>query len=50
MEKFKAHNKLDYAIKISSNNYGYDENNKIITIPFYDLFLLLKDLSKNDLK
>ena len=50
LEKFKEHNKLDYAIKISSNNYGYDENNKIITIPFYELFLLLKDLSKNDLK
>lgn len=35
LEKFSNHNKFEYAIKISRNNYGYDEDKKLLTLPFY---------------
>ena len=47
IEKFRNHNQLNYVIKISKNNYGIDETNKIVTIPLYEVFLLLNEL-KND--
>ena len=47
LEKFKNHNKCNLAIKISSNQCGYDSANKILTIPFYYVFLLCKDIINN---
>ena len=44
VNKFKEHNKLIYAIKISANNYGYNKENKIMTIPLYEVFLLAEDM------
>ena len=41
---FRLHNPTDVAIKVSKNNYGYDEINKILTIPFYYLPFLLDDI------
>ncbi len=41
---FRLHNPTDVAIKVSKNNYGYDESNKILTIPFYYLPFLLDDI------
>lgn len=35
INEFRAHNKNNLVIKVSSNNYGYDEKNKILTLPFY---------------
>ena len=32
LEKFSNHNKFEYAIKVSKNNYGYDPEKRIITI------------------
>lgn len=29
-----------YAIRLSTNNFGYDKNNKIISIPLYAVFLV----------
>lgn len=46
LKKFKEHNKFEYAIKVSSNNYGFDEENKILTVPFYQVPILLKTLRK----
>ena len=43
INKYRNHNHNTYAIKISRNNYGIDETNKIITIPLYEVFLLLDD-------
>ena len=37
-------NSNKYAIKISSNNFGYDEANRIYTIPLYATFALAEDL------
>ena len=40
-EKFKEHNPSRLAVKVSSNNYGYDKDGQVLTIPFYDFFLFL---------
>lgn len=44
LEKFANHNSYDYAIKVSKNNYGYDSNKRILSIPFYFVPFLSKDL------
>lgn len=44
LNKFKNINEYNYAIKISSQKYNYDEVNKIYNIPFYAVFLLCEDL------
>ena len=45
LNKFKEQNKLDYAVKVSSNNYGFDETNRILTIPLYQLFLFADQMT-----
>lgn len=49
LKKFKNHNKLFLAIKISENKYGYDSNNKILTIPFYYVPFLINTLKKGEI-
>lgn len=44
---YASHNKLDYAVKVSSNKLGYNQENKILTLPFYDVFLFLNELKNN---
>ena len=44
---FRNHNERTIAIKISSNNYGYDQENMILTIPLYEVFLLAEDIKNN---
>lgn len=48
LEKYRNHNSNKMAIKISKNNYGYDSNSKILTIPLYEVFLLASDLSNGE--
>ena len=45
LEKFSNHNKLEYAIKVSKNNYGYNPEQKLLTIPFYFIPFVAKDLA-----
>jgi len=49
LEKYKNHNKVEVVIKVSANNYGYEEQKKILTIPFYMLFSFLNSLSKGEI-
>ena len=49
LEKFENHNKVEVVIKVSANNYGYDEQKKMLTIPFYMLFSFLNSLSKGEI-
>ena len=49
LTKYRNHNTNTPAFKISKNNYGYDTENKILTIPLYSLFLLLNDIQNNNL-
>ena len=45
LEKFSNHNKFEYAIKISKNNYGYNPEQRLLTIPFYFVPFVAKDLA-----
>lgn len=48
LDKFSNQNSFEVAIKISKNNYGYDHEKKLVTIPFYFMSFLAEDL-KNGL-
>lgn len=50
LEEFRQYNGKCTAIKISSNNFGYNKENNILTIPHYAVFLLTKDLKNGTLK
>ena len=50
LEKFSNHNKFAYAIKISKNNYGYNAEQKLLTIPFYFIPFIAKDLADGTMK
>ena len=45
LEKFSNHNKFEYAIKVSKNNYGYNAEQKLLTIPFYFIPFAARDLA-----
>ena len=45
LKKFSNHNKFEYAIKVSKNNYGYNSEQKLLTIPFYFMPFVAKDLA-----
>ena len=50
LAKFADHNKFEFAIKVSRNNYGYDESKKILTVPFYYCPFVASDLANGTLK
>ena len=50
LEKFSNHNKFEYAIKVSKNNYGYDRDQKLLTIPLYFIPFVAKDLSDGKMR
>ena len=45
LEKFSNHNKFECAIKVSKNNYGYSDEQKLLTVPFYFVSFIAKDLA-----
>ena len=47
LNEFKSHNKVDLVIKVSSGQYGYDEEQKILTMPFYWFSFYLNDLNND---
>ena len=49
LEKFADHNRFEAAIKVSANNYGYNAERKLLTVPFYMFSLVADDLSKGTL-
>jgi len=44
LDEYRNHNKNELAIKVSSNHYGYDNEKKLLTIPFYYLSFYLDDI------
>lgn len=50
LEKFANHNKFECAIKVSKNNYGYNAEQKLLTVPFYFFPFVAKDLAEGMLK
>ncbi len=45
LEKFSNHNKFEFAVKVSKNNYGYDKDKKLLTVPFYYFPFVSKELA-----
>ena len=45
LEKFSNHNKFEFAIKVSKNNCGYNAEQKLLTVPFYFIPFVAKDLA-----
>lgn len=50
LEKFSKHNKFEYAVKVSKNNYGYNSEQKLLTVPFYFIPFVAKDLAEGTMK
>ena len=44
LENFSYHNKFECALKVSRNNYGYSQEQRLLTIPFYFLPFVAEDL------
>lgn len=49
LEKFSNHNKFEYAIKVSKNKYGYNSEQKLLTVPFYFISFVAEDLKNGRL-
>jgi len=45
LEKFSNHNRFECAIKVSRNNYGYNPDQKLLTVPFYFFPFVAEDLA-----
>ncbi len=45
LSKFANHNKFEFAIKISKNNFGFSPEQKIMTVPFYFVSFIASDLA-----
>ncbi len=50
LKDFRENNKRTTAIKISSNQLGYNEENDILTVPLYMTFLLADDIVLGKIK
>lgn len=50
LEKFANHNKFECAIKVSKNNYGYNKEQKLLTVPFYFIPFIAQDFSAGTMK
>ena len=49
LKKFSNHNKFEFAIKVSKNNYGYNFEQKLLTVPFYFIPFIAGDLANGTL-
>jgi len=49
LEKFRNLNKKQLAVKISDNNYGYNAEQMLLTVPLYQAFLFFHDISEGNL-
>ena len=45
LNEYRMHNKTGLAIKVSSNQYGYNEDKKLLTLPFYYFSFYLDSLN-----
>ena len=49
LDRFRDNNRFKYAVRVSRNNYGFDETTGTLTIPFYQLFLFADDIANDDI-
>lgn len=50
LEKFSDHNRFECAIKVSKNNYGFNEEQRLLTISFYFFSFVARDLSEGKME
>lgn len=50
LDKFTNHNRYEIAIKVSRNNYGFDAEHRLLTVPFYYFPFVAQDLAAGKLK
>lgn len=50
LEKYTEHNRYEIAIKVSGNNYGFNAEQRIMTVPFYYFPFVAQDLASGNLK
>ena len=50
LDKFSSHNKFECAIKVSKNNYGFNAEQKLLTVPFYFFSFVAEDLESGNMK
>ena len=50
LEKLASHNKFEFALKVSKNNYGFAPEQKLLTVPFYFMPFAAKDLAQGTMK
>ncbi len=48
LTKFRQHNSKGIAVKVSQNNYGFDPDQQLLTIPFYEFFLFAEEISEGN--
>ncbi len=44
LDRLMEHNRFDHAVKVSGNNYGFDESRRVLTIPSYQFPLYMDGL------
>ena len=50
LEKYTEHNRYEIAIKVSGNNYGFNAEQRLMTVPFYFFPFVAQDLASGNLK
>ena len=50
LEKYTEHNRYEIAIKVSGNNYGFNAEQRLMTVPFYYFPFVAQDLASGNLK
>lgn len=50
LDKFTNHNRYEIAIKVSRNNYGFDAEHRLLTLPFYYFPFVAQDLASGKLR
>lgn len=50
LEKYTEHNRYEIAIKVSGYNYGFNAEQRLMTVPFYYFPFVAQDLASGNLK
>lgn len=49
LEEYRNHNKKGLVVKVSANQYGFDQSQMLLTLPFYYVPFFLDDLQKGEI-
>ena len=48
--KYRENNSCRTAVKISRNHYGYNEENQLLTVPYYDVSFWLDEMTETEIQ